>query len=50
MFARAFDRVIGSAMEREVSRLRQELLAGLHGWVLEVGPGNERLELPLLPD
>lgn len=40
LFARAFDRVCAPAMEREVSPLRQELLAGLHGRVLEVGAGN----------
>ena len=40
LFALAYDRVCAPAMEREVSPLRQELLAGLHGRVLEVGAGN----------
>jgi ubiquinone/menaquinone biosynthesis C-methylase UbiE len=40
LFARALDRVFGPAMEREVAPLRRELLAGLHGRVLEVGAGN----------
>lgn len=40
LFARAFDRVFAPAMEREVAPLRQELLAGLCGRVLEVGAGN----------
>jgi ubiquinone/menaquinone biosynthesis C-methylase UbiE len=40
LFARVFAR-LGPAMEREVSPLRQELLAGLHGRVLEVGAGND---------
>jgi ubiquinone/menaquinone biosynthesis C-methylase UbiE len=40
LFARAFDRVFAPAMEREVAPLRHELLAGLHGRVLEVGAGN----------
>lgn len=40
LFARAFNRVFGPAMEREVAPLRQELLAGLRGRVLEVGAGN----------
>lgn len=40
LFARAFDRVCAPAMEREVAPLRNELLAGLHGRVLEVGAGN----------
>jgi ubiquinone/menaquinone biosynthesis C-methylase UbiE len=40
LFARAFARVCAPAMEREVAPLRQELLAGLHGRVLEVGAGN----------
>ena len=39
VFARVFDR-IAPAMEREVLPMRQELLAGLHGRVLEVGAGN----------
>lgn len=40
LFARAYDRFIAPAMERELSPLRRELLAGLHGRVLEVGAGN----------
>ena len=40
LFARVFDRVVGPAMEHEISPLREELLAGLHGRVLEVGAGN----------
>ncbi|HEX5192304.1 MAG TPA: class I SAM-dependent methyltransferase [Solirubrobacteraceae bacterium] len=40
LFARAYDRLIAPAMERELSSLRRELLAGLHGRVLEVGAGN----------
>ncbi len=40
VFARVFDRVLSPAIEREVSPLRSELLAGLHGRVLEVGAGN----------
>ncbi|MGH2910157.1 MAG: class I SAM-dependent methyltransferase [Solirubrobacteraceae bacterium] len=39
VFARVFDR-IGPAMERELLPLRQELLAGLRGRVVEVGAGN----------
>ena len=40
LFARAFDRVFGPAIEQGVSPLRRELLAGLHGRVLAVGAGN----------
>jgi len=39
LFARLFDR-LSHVMEREVGPRRQELLAGLAGRVLEVGPGN----------
>jgi ubiquinone/menaquinone biosynthesis C-methylase UbiE len=39
LFARFFDR-LSRAMEREVGRHRDELLAGLSGRVLEVGAGN----------
>jgi hypothetical protein len=39
LFARFFDR-LSRLMEREVAEHRQELLAGLSGWVLEIGAGN----------
>ena len=39
IFARVFDRT-SPAMEREVGPLRDELLAGLTGRVVEVGAGN----------
>lgn len=39
LFARVYAR-LGPVMERDVSPLRQELLAGLHGRVLEVGAGD----------
>jgi ubiquinone/menaquinone biosynthesis C-methylase UbiE len=39
LFARFFDR-LSRAMEKEVGRYRDELLAGLSGRVVEVGAGN----------
>ena len=39
LFARFFDRLSG-VMEKEVGARRDELLAGLSGRVLEIGPGN----------
>jgi ubiquinone/menaquinone biosynthesis C-methylase UbiE len=39
LFARVFDRV-SPLMERESGPLRDELLAGLHGTVVEIGAGN----------
>jgi ubiquinone/menaquinone biosynthesis C-methylase UbiE len=39
LFARFFDRLSG-AMEKEVGPWRDELLAGLSGRVVEIGPGN----------
>jgi ubiquinone/menaquinone biosynthesis C-methylase UbiE len=39
LFARFFDRLSG-AMEKEVGRWRDELLAGLSGRVIEIGAGN----------
>jgi ubiquinone/menaquinone biosynthesis C-methylase UbiE len=39
LFARFFDRLSG-AMEKEVGPLRDELLTGLTGRVLEIGSGN----------
>ncbi|HWF74758.1 MAG TPA: class I SAM-dependent methyltransferase, partial [Solirubrobacteraceae bacterium] len=39
IFARVFDR-LSRAMEREAGAHRDELLAGLHGHVIEVGAGN----------
>jgi ubiquinone/menaquinone biosynthesis C-methylase UbiE len=40
LVARVFDRVLSPLMEQGISSLRQELLAGLQGRVLEVGAGN----------
>jgi ubiquinone/menaquinone biosynthesis C-methylase UbiE len=39
LFARFFDRLSG-VMEKEVGQWRDELLAGLSGRVIEIGPGN----------
>jgi ubiquinone/menaquinone biosynthesis C-methylase UbiE len=39
LFARFFDRLSG-VMEKEVGPWRDELLAGLSGRVVEIGPGN----------
>jgi ubiquinone/menaquinone biosynthesis C-methylase UbiE len=39
IFARVFDR-LSRVMERELGEHRDELLAGLHGRILEVGAGN----------
>jgi ubiquinone/menaquinone biosynthesis C-methylase UbiE len=39
VFARFFDRLSG-VMEKEVGPWREELLAGLSGRVVEIGPGN----------
>jgi ubiquinone/menaquinone biosynthesis C-methylase UbiE len=39
LFARFFDRLSG-VMEKEVGQWRHELLAGLSGRVIEIGPGN----------
>lgn len=40
LFARYFDRFAGSDEERGQAELRRELLASLHGRVIEVGAGN----------
>jgi ubiquinone/menaquinone biosynthesis C-methylase UbiE len=40
LFARCFDRFFARDMGRGEDDLRRELLAGLHGSVVEVGPGN----------
>lgn len=40
IFGRAYHRLFSPLIEREVARLREELLADLDGSVLEVGAGN----------
>jgi SAM-dependent methyltransferase len=40
LFARFFDRFAGKDEERGQADLRRELLAGLSGVVVEIGPGN----------
>lgn len=40
LFARFFDRFAARNEERGQARLRRELLAGLSGQVIELGPGN----------
>src|SRR6478609_4356973 len=40
LFARFFDRFVARDKGRGEDELRRELLAGLSGKVLEVGPGN----------
>jgi ubiquinone/menaquinone biosynthesis C-methylase UbiE len=40
LFARCFDRFFARDLGRGEDDLRRELLAGLHGTVVEVGPGN----------
>jgi ubiquinone/menaquinone biosynthesis C-methylase UbiE len=40
LFARCFDRFFARDMGRGEDELRRELLAGLRGTVVEVGPGN----------
>lgn len=48
LFARLFDRVAAKDEERGQAELRQELLVGLAGRVVEVGVGNG-LDLPHYP-
>ena len=40
LFARFFDRFVGKDKGRGEDHLRRELVAGLSGRVVEVGPGN----------